>query len=496
MRSVICCLLCYLLGVTSAAAEQVLRLASYSLPRAMGNPHSSTSISEIYTWAAIFDNLTRVDEDGNVLPSLATAWEAIDSLTWRFELRRGVKFSNGEPFDARAVVATISYITSEAALGQSVAREFSAVQGARMLESHLVEVSTSQPVRVLPAKLAALRMVAPGQWSRLGPEGFGRQPIGTGPFRVVEWGNARISLEAFRDSWRPPKVDRLEILAIPDPSARLQGVQSGRLDIALVLTPDDIDALTSTGNKMYIGPGGGVTGMSFITVKDSPLRDQRVRQALNYAVDKQAIVDVLLKGNTRPAGQPGTHRAHGYNPSIKPYPYDPARARQLLAEAGYGDGFDMLTEVVLSGSTAGAAVYSVVAQHLAKVGVRMEVRGIPIPQLITKSIDGSFAGIAFGMEFDLKPTMDMMRAVPIHSCQRLVPWHCDRTIMPLMEEAQREFDPERRLELMHRLARDFHEDPPMLYLYEAIHFDGLSARVQGYHPANRIINYHEIRLEN
>ena len=477
-----------------ANAEQVLRVASYSLPKALGNPHSSTSISEIYTWVAIFDNLTKVAANGRVLPALALSWEALDPLTWRFRLREGVTFSNGEPFDAHAVVANIQYITSDAAKRESVAREFRHVAGASAVDAYTVDITTTQPVLVLPAKLAAFRMVAPRHWQALGPEGFARNPVGTGPFKAVRWRAAKVELVAYRGSWRPPRVDRLEIYQIPDPSARLQGIQSGQLDIALILAPDDIEAIESTGNKMHIGPGTSVTGMAFVTQKDSPIRDRRVRQALNYAVDKQAIVDALFLGYTRPAGQPGIHTANGYNPDIKPYPYDPDKARRLLAEAGYADGFDMVAEVVLSGSTAAVPVYSFVAQQLAAVGVKLEVRGVPIAQLISKSISGDWAGTAFGMDYDVKPTLDIMRPIPMHSCQRINPWHCDESVMPLIEAAQREFDPDKRLEILHELARIYHEDPPMLYFYELVLFDGLSSRVRGFNPINRIINYDEIWL--
>jgi peptide/nickel transport system substrate-binding protein len=481
-------------GPTSASADQVLRLASYSLPKALGNPHSSTSISEIYTWAAIFDNLTKVDATGRVLPSLALSWSARDPLTWRFQLREDVRFSNGEPFDAYAVATNIEYITSEAARRESVAREFRHVSGAKVVDTYTVDITTIQPVLVLPAKLAAFRMVAPRHWKALGPEGFGQDPVGTGPFKVVKWGTAKIELAAYEGSWRPPQVDQLEIYQLPDPSARLQGVQSGQLDIALILTPDDIQALESTGNSMHIGPGTSVTGMAFVTQKDSPIRDRRVRQALNYAVDKQAIVDALFLGHTRPAGQPGIRSANGHNPDVEPYPYDPDKARQLLAEAGYANGFDMVAEVVLSGSTNAVAVYSYVAQQLASVGVNLEVRGIPIAQLISKSITGDWAGTAFGMDFDVKPTLDIMRPIPMHSCQRIKPWHCDESVMPLIEAAQSEFDPVQRLKLLHELSRIYHDDPSMLYFYELVLFDGLSKRVRGFNPTNRIINYDEIRL--
>lgn len=494
-RGVISLLLLLLpLAPAPGLADQVLRVGLHGLPRGLGNPLSSMSFPDMQTWTAIFDGLTVVDGEAHVLPALAISWESLDELTWHFKLRRGVQFSNGEPFDARAVVATIDYITSKEAAHLTVAREFLNIGGARVVDEYTVEIFTRYPTLILPAMLAGLRIIPPIQWQRLGPEGFAQDPAGTGPFKLDTWQPAKVTLSAFAESWRAPKLDRLEIYENRDPSARLQGIQSGSLDIALSLTPDDREELERTGDTLYVGPGGGVDGMAFITVKDSPIRDKRVRQALNYAVDKQIIVDTLLRGHTRVAGQPAPRYVHGHNPEIQSYPYDPQKAKTLLAEAGYPKGFDMIAEVMLSGSTASAAVYSVITEQLAAVDVRLEVRNVPGSQLLTKAMTGSFVGEAFGMRYDFKPTLDALRAIPSHSCIRAVPWNCDPAVMPLIEDVQREFDPERRLKLLREIMRIYHEDATMLYIAEAVEFDGLSKRVRNYAPANGIINYHEIEL--
>lgn len=483
-----------LLAAAAAADATTLRVGLYGIPKTLGNPYSSTSISEHYTWSAIFDALTEVDGEGQVNPALALSWEAVDPLTWRFKLRPGVKFHNGADFDAEAVVAAVEYLTSPQAASESMARELSALASARALDPLTVEITTDTPTLILPGMVAAMRIVEPAAWRELGPKGFARAPVGTGSFKLAAWSPAKVTLDAFRDGWRPPRVDRLELFQILDPAGRLQGVQSGKLDIAIALSPDDMDFLVHTGGQPYIGPGSGVVGMSFVTVKEGPIADRRVRQALNYAVNKEAITEVLLGGHSRPAGQPAPHYANGYNPSIEPYPYDPDKAKALLAEAGYPNGFSMVAEVVMSGTTNAGNNYGFVIEQLADIGVNLEVRAIPISQLIIKAVTGSFNGSGFGMEFDLKPSLDLMRAIPMHSCQRAVPWHCDEDIMPVIEAAQREFDPDKRLALLHEIAQRYHDNPPMLYFFESIHFDGLAAGVTGYDPRNRIINYHEISV--
>lgn len=481
---------------TVARADDVLRVGLFALPLGMGNPHSSVATSDMGTWAAIFDSLTEVDANAGVVPSLATSWENLDELTWHFELRRGVSFSNGEPFDADAVVAALGYLISEEAAAESVARTFADVASVRALDSHRIEVKTKTPVVILPALMAGLRIPAPEQWRRLGPKGFAREPIGTGPYQVENWSPARIDLKPFPGSWRPPKIERIEIYGIPDTAVRLQGLQSGQLDIALALEADDVPALERSGSVAYVDGDAGVSGLSFITVKEGPLQDVRVRQALNYAVDKAAIVEILFGGYTQPAGQPVPKTATGYNPEIEPYPYDPDKAQALLREAGYENGFEFVAEVVTGGGVVPTPVLGVITEQFAAVGVTMEVRSIPTSQVILKAVTGTFDGSAFSMGFSLSPSRDPQNALSMHSCLRAVPWHCDEAVVPLIEAARNEFDADKRVAILQDIMRIFHETAPMLYLYESVLIDGLSARVQNYKPVNRIINYDELTLED
>ncbi len=184
----------------------------------------------------------------------------------------------------------------------------------------------------------------------------------------------------------------------------------------------------------------------------------------------------------------------GYNPDIPLYGYDPEKAKRLLAEAGYPDGFEFMAELVLGGSVAAGPIYQYLAQEFRKIGVDMEVRPLPVAQLIQKSVTGSWDGVAFGMEFNVKPSIDAMRPIRMHSCLRLVPWHCDEEVMPRILAVREEFDIEKRTRMLEELMVEFHERPLMLYLHETVGFDGLSARVRNYNPINRLINYSEIEL--
>ena len=477
-----------------ASADSVLRVGVYGLPRSLGNPHGSTADSEMYTWAAIFDGLTSVDDKAQVNPALALSWSALDPLTWRFTLREDVRFSNGEPFDAEAVVATVAYLQSPAAIGSSVARDFSAVKTVRAVAPHVVEITTHHPAVTLPALLAGMRIVAPRHWEELGPEGFARDPVGTGPFRVVDWGPAKIEMVAVHDAWRAPQIDRLEIYQVPDSATRLQAVLSGRLDLALVMQAEDGEQLEKRGGRLHVSQGGSVSGLSFITTRPGPFTDKRVRQAVNFAVDKAVLVDVLLAGHGRPAGQPAPHYGRGFNPDVGVYAYDPDRARRLLTEAGYPDGFSFVAEIVPDGGVMSAAVVGYVAQQLDAVGISMRAQVIPVAQIIARAVNGTFEGSAFSMEFNVKPTLDAERALAMHSCLRAVPWYCDESMMPMLEAVGREFDVAKREALLRELMAYYHDAAPMLFLYESVMFDAVGPSVRNYAPVNRRINYHQIQL--
>ncbi len=477
-----------------AWAGDAIRVGVYGFPVGAGNPFQSTSISETFVYSAVYDSLTQIDEDGSVLPMLALSWQAVDPVTWLFDLRPNVTFSNGEPFTADAVVKVVEYLTSPAARGDTMARELSTLASARTISTLIVEIKTKAPSLILPTLMAAVRVPAPTFTDQLIAGMPTEAPVGTGPFAVTEWNNNRLYLIAHKASWRPPKVSRLEFWLVPERTARLQAVISGDLHIAYGLGTEDIPNLERSGHDYFSDHAGGVFGLSFINVKEGPIQSQKVRQALNYAVNKQAYIDVLLQGRTLPASQATPSVAYGFDPELKPYPYNPDRARELLAEAGYQQGFELVVEAVIGGTTSGSEIMQFVAAQLADVGVRMEIRAIPISELIRKLVNGGFAGAAFAMDFGTIPTLDALRPLPMHSCLRTVPWYCDPVVVPWIEEAQTTFDPERRLELLRMILRRYHENPPMLFLHEAVAVDGLNKSLKGFAPRARLPNYHDLEF--
>jgi len=483
------------------AAESTLRMAVSAVPPSKGQPFVSMNAPTIYTWAAIFDCLTFVGHDGNVRPWLALSWRNIDPLTWEFKLRPGVTFSNGEPFNADAVVNAVEYLTSDAAVADVVATMLDSLKGARAIDDLTVQITTRRPNPMLPREFATLRMVAPGAWRKLGPQGFGLQPSGTGPFEAERFGAANVSMKAFRGSWRPPHFDRLELRVVPEGPSRIQGLLSGQLDVIVSAPPELADMLTDAGHRFITVEGSAAYGWSFILnpkhpnfgPANKPLMDVRVRQALNYAVDKEAFIKAFLNGATTVASQAAPPIAFGFDPAIKPYPYDPAKAKALLAEAGYPNGFDLLIEVSPGATPDG--IWQSAAADLAAVGVRVELRPFTVPQYVRALHQGDFKGQGFQMDFPAAPSMDAMRAMKLHSCWWKTPYLCVAEDQALIESISQEFDMDKRLSMTRELMRRFHDNAYALYFYDLATFYGVRKGIAGFEAEALFVRYDLLKDE-
>jgi peptide/nickel transport system substrate-binding protein len=475
------------------AAAETVRIGLASLPPFNGNPFTQTARTSWYTWRAFFDTLTQLGPGMAPAPALAVSWKNTAPNTWIVNLRANTSFSNGEPLNAEAVIATINYLKGPQGALEQVAKDVENITGVRAIDALTLEMTTKSPDPMFARSMTTLPVVPPAYWTKVGREGFALAPIGTGPFIVEAWEKTRLKLKANPQSWRAPKSERAEIVVLPETSTRVQALLSGRIDIASEIGPEDIEALENAGFAYYNRPASAVEVIAFNVLVDSPLKDVRVRQALNYAVDRQAIADALMRGLVPPASQMTTRANPEYDTSLPPYPYDPAKAKALLAEAGYAKGFSFVMEI--SGGTAGShytGMMQKAADDLAKVGVTMQVRPIPWSQYVRGVQQGEWKSQAFGFEYETMPTGETLRPFRLHSCTWAHPWYCDAGLTPVIAEAKSTFDPKRRIELVHRILREYRDKAAALILVESIGIDGLSKKVRGYNQVNNIIPYQDL----
>lgn len=321
----------------------------------------------------IFDPLITLSPDGQeVLPALAESWENIDPLTWRFHLRRDVTFQNGEPFTAEAVKFTLE----QAAKPDAMTRPTLGLFKGRVIDDYTIEITSETPEPAILTRFAdALFPVPPTYYEQVGAAEFGARPVGTGPYRVVDWtpGN-KLILDA-NDSWYrgAPKASEVVFRIVPESSTRLSTAMTGEADVATQLLPlqtpqiknaDPVHVASAEAGSQPIWMG--------IQADRPPFDDPRVREAINLAIDRQAIIDRLLLGYGEAMNQPCGRSAPCHDPDVPAIPYDPVRAKALLEAAGATD-----IETTL-GASAGyigpqaAELAQIMSAYLALVGIKAE----------------------------------------------------------------------------------------------------------------------------
>jgi peptide/nickel transport system substrate-binding protein len=234
--------------------------------------------------------------------------------------------------------------------------------------------------------------------------------------------------------------------------------------------------------------------LSFVTTHESPLKNVLVRRALNLAVDRTAIIATLLAGAVTPASQGATRGAYGYDTALKPFEYNPDEAKRLLIQAGYGNGFSFVLEVVAGSSANDTAIVQRIAQDLEKIGVHMRLRQVPLQEFLRDAATGNWVADAFVMVYPSVPPFDALRPLRIHSCLRPAAWFCDPTIMPAINAAFSEFDPAKQIAERHALMAWERDQVPALFLWEDVRFGGVANGAKNFGEVNGFIDYDRITL--
>ncbi|MCW3474442.1 ABC transporter substrate-binding protein [Limobrevibacterium gyesilva] len=344
-----------------------------------------------------WDGLVYRDPEGFVMkPLLATAWKWIDDTTLEFELRKGVTFHNGDPFTADDVVYTVKIITDPKS-GIAVPSNFTWLAGAEAVDPYRVRLKLKQP---FPAALEYVSFVMPiypmAYRERVGRDVYKREPVGAGPYRITRVdGVNQIDMERYEGYYdgsskgRPP-IKRVVIKEVTDATNEMSALLGGQADWIWQYNPDQFDSiarmptLTALRQEAFriLHLSIDAAGRSG---EKNPLTDARVRRAIFYAVDRQTFARQLVQGGARVPDAPCYFTQFGCDQSAAVhYDYDPAKAKQLLAEAGYPNGFD--TEIVsanILSSWSGA-----VQSYLAAVGIRAKVTTLQAAAAVTRAQKG------------------------------------------------------------------------------------------------------------
>jgi peptide/nickel transport system substrate-binding protein len=304
----------------------------------------------------MYDTLLYQALDGTFFPGLATEWGVSeDGLVYTFALRSGVTFHDGTPFDAAAVKFNFDrMVAPETASRLAGPRMTGVYESAEVVDPQTVRINLHQPNGSFLTDLSQVftAMLSPAAVAEYGADEVGRHPVGTGPFKFVEWvENSHIKVERNEAyEWASPMfkhqgpayLDSITFRIIPEDGARVAALEAGELNFADYIPTIDFARLSEDPNfKTYVTEQPGIPWAFMINVKRPPTDELAVRQAINYAVDKQAIIDTLYQGLYTPAYGPLSPTTFAYNPDVEEiYTYDPAKAAQLLEDAGWTVGDD------------------------------------------------------------------------------------------------------------------------------------------------------------
>ena len=471
-------------GLAPASAEN-LRIAVSTPALAKGHPFDPYAGGSIVS--ALYDGLTQISLNGEVTPALALSWSTNSNTEWVFKLRPGVVFHNGKSVSAKSVVDILNFVASPDARRFWVAQQLSTIKSARVIDASTLSITTHQPDPLLPRRMSIVRIADLDEWNRAGEAAYKEAPVGSGPYRVVSWGpNATdIRLAAFKQSWRKHKdITSIEMRVIPDGARRVQSLLSGEVDLSVNLDPDSIMDIEGAGLQVVTTPNPIVISIALRTIdaKDSPLVDAMVRRALNHAIDKNVIANQILQDLMQVASQGATPGAVGYDPEIAPYTYDPDKARKMLAEAGYPNGFDMTIGVWAGQVPGDTLIFQQVAQDLSRVGVRVKLRVLPFPDFSRRLQAGDWQGIdAFSLNWSSRIMNDAQPALESFSCHSVwTPFFCDAEVAQAIDSARYDMDPTARTQKLQRAMRLAVASAPSIFLINYADIVAMRLDINGY----------------
>ena len=465
-------------GAPPAAAQGVVRVA-VGTTLSQIDP-AKTTIGDEYVYVhLVFNGLSRIDPDMTVKPDLAESWTASDDLkTWTFKLRQGVKFHHGRVLDAEDVAATMNRIL-DPATGSRARTSLSMVDKVTSVDALTVKFDLNLPYAGF-ADIFADRQLRIVPKDKLGE--LSTHPIGTGPFMFKSWSPGdRMELVRNPDYFEKglPKADGVTIRIVPEAAARIAALESGALDIVWSLPYESVDKFKNHASVRADGVSTPTWDGVILNNERPPFNDVRVRQALALTIDKEAIVELALFGQGDPTFSPIPPSHPYFNKSLKFNPPDIAKAKKLLAEAGFPNGFEVSMQVPQEREQ--RVRVGVAVRDMARAaGIRINVERVPFASYSANVagkaqmyVDGYFA----------RPTIDTALYPFYHSTgswNRQLWLYKDARVDQLLDDARKTNDEAARKAIFETFQVLVEETVPGIIAYSAAHVNGVSKKVEGF----------------
>ena len=466
---------------TGSSSGQILRIANNTDPVSL-DPQMVNEGASALVNTQMYDTLVTRTHDMEIVPSLATSWERLDDYTIEFKLREDVVFHNGDPLTAQDV-----YFTMSRAIDSPVA---AAILGMidpdrlNVVDEHTIQIGTVEPFAPLLANLghSTAFIVSERAVTEAG-DNYGNHPVGTGAFEFV--GRDRgvnLEFQRFDDYWgEAPQIAGIEYRIIPEPSMRLMALENNEIDIAFGVAPSDVHRIEADPDLTLISRINTAVNYIGINTQKAPFDDVRVRQALNYAVDVDAIIEAILEGLGEPTMGPMAASLPMVSRDVQLYGFDPVRARELLDEAGIEEGYPL--NIWTDQNATNRSIVEVVANQLGQVGFDVNIESFEWAAYLDALENQNHDLFIMGWT---PVTGDADNALfPLfHSTQWGSPGNRslfdNAQVDALIEEARTTFDEEQRAELYHQLQNIILEEAPWIFLHNGSSLHASRSNVHGY----------------
>lgn len=433
-------------------------------------------------------------------PGLAESWKVgEDKLTWTLNLRKGVKFHDGTDFNAEAVLFNLDRVVNkefeffDQNLFTSIRSSTIEIASYRAVDPNTVEIKTTVPQSFMPTNFAYITIASPTAVKKWGNQQYINHAIGTGPFKVDKYVDGQVmELVPNKEYWgNKAKLDRIILRPMADPATRLAALQAGQIHWAEVPPPDAKRQLEAEGYNIVLKqyPHAIIFPLN---LQEKPFNDPKVREALQYAIDREGMCKSLLNGLCTPASQLMYKGHPWYNDQVgDKYKYDPAKAKQMLAEAGYPNGFKITFPYTTggSGNMWPGPMMELLQRNFKDVGVDLEIVPMEWNTLIT-TIRAGFADKDMRAKYQgmwSSPATNAPVSLLAYSSTRIPPAGCCNTATyaspeydRLMLAAQAEFDQAKQDAILKEAMGVMANDSAVLYLVHDLNFRALSPKVRGF----------------
>jgi peptide/nickel transport system substrate-binding protein len=453
----------------------------------------------------IFDGLITKTHDGKIVPEIAESWEIISDTEWEFKIREGVTFHNGEPLTADDVVFSFERIIKEGAMeGQTSPRKglMGSTSGVYKVDDYTVRFNNDEPNPTFLHGIAHQQIIPKDYFEEVGIDGFLEHPVGAGPFKFVSGTlNDQIVLERYDDYYGgspeippvgPPALKRVIFKVIPETSSAIAALKNGEVNIISAIPPDMVQNLRDDPNINVKTVQGTRVYMLEMNNKMPPFDNPKVRQAMNYAINTDMILETIYEGNaTRLSGALMPYSL-GANPNLKPYEYNPEKAKQLLKEAGVTN-----LKVVIDTEPKRQNVASAMAAMLQEIGIDAQVRNWEWGVLQSEIENGARQMYMTDWGDSWLDPVGFLN--PKFKTNDRGNWshYSNEKVDKLLTEAERIVDVERREEIYHEVEEILYEEAPIVFGYTLMEVEASTANVENWQPSmDGRQNMHRVRITN